>query len=67
MLVWPSAIDWAPKTIDLRPDEQTLLIVVHGTLVPRPPFNEAWRAGAWPTPAESTLPRITSSTYLGFS
>ena len=27
----PSAIDCDPKTIDFKPDEQTLLIVVQGT------------------------------------
>lgn len=67
VLAWPRAIDWAPNTMDLRPEEQTLLMVVQGTLVPIPPFNEACRAGAWPTPADSTLPKMTSSTYLGLS
>ena len=31
----------------------------------RPPFSEAWRAGAWPCPAMRQLPKITSSTSRG--
>lgn len=56
---WPSAIDCAPNTIDFMPDEQTLLIVVQGTLISIPPFRDACLAGAWPTPAERTFPKIT--------
>lgn len=44
-----------------------MFIVVHGTSTPRPPFRDACLAGAWPIPAESTLPRITYYTYFGFS
>lgn len=32
-----------------------------------PPFSEACLAGAWPTPALNTLPRITSSIYFGLT
>jgi len=39
--------------------------VVHGVSTPRPALIEACLAGAWPTPAERTLPKITSSTYFG--
>lgn len=63
----PKAIDCEPNTIDFIPEEQTLLMVVQGTLISIPPFSEACRAGAWPTPAESTLPNITSLTSFGLS
>lgn len=63
----PRAIDCAPKTIDFKPEEHTLLIVVQGTFTPIPPFNEACLAGAWPTPAERTFPKMTSSIYCGLS
>jgi hypothetical protein len=63
--VWPRAIDCAPNTIDFKPDEHTLFIVVQGTSIPIPPFREACRAGAWPNPPDNTLPNITSSTYFG--
>lgn len=66
-MAWPRAIDWAPNTIDFKPEEQTLLIVVQGTSTPSPPLSEACLAGAWPIPADNTLPKITSSTYLGFN
>ncbi len=59
VLVWPKAIDWEPKTKLFNPDEHTLFIVVHGVSTPRPPKIEACRAGACPTPADRTLPRMT--------
>lgn len=55
----PSAIDCDPNTMDFKPEEQTLLMVVQGTLTPMLPLSEACLAGAWPWPADSTLPRIT--------
>ena len=58
-------IDWAPKQTDLSPEEQTLLMVVHGTSNPIPPLTATCLAGACPSPAPKTLPRITSSIYLG--
>src|SRR3990172_3970598 len=45
----------------LRPEPQTLLMVVEGTLSGIPARSEACRAGAWPTPAWITLPMKTSS------
>lgn len=39
---------------------------MHGVLTPMPPEIEACLAGAWPKPAPNTLPKITSSTYVGF-
>lgn len=59
VLECPKAIDWAPNTRLLIPDEQTLFIVVHGVYTPIPPKIEACLAGAWPKPAANTLPRIT--------
>ena len=67
MFECPRAIDCAPKTMDFKPEEHTLLIVVQGTLTPIPPLSEACLAGACPTPAERTFPKITSSTYCGLN
>ena len=48
------------------PDPHILLMVVQPTLSGMPAPRLAWRAGAWPWPACSTLPTITSSTSAGF-
>ena len=45
------------------PEPQTLLMVVQPADVGRPAPIAAWRAGAWPRPAGSTQPMITSSTW----
>lgn len=58
-------MDCAPKVIDFNPEEQTLLIVVQGTSTPSPARTAACRAGACPSPAPKTLPKITSSASLG--
>src|ERR1019366_6691054 len=42
-------------------DPHILLTVVVGTPAGMPAPKAAWRAGAWPSPAESTQPMITSS------
>lgn len=63
----PSWMDCDPNTIDFMPEEHTLLMVVQVVEMGRPPRMAAWRAGAWPTPAESTLPRITYCTSAGFN
>src|SRR5216117_917758 len=42
------------------PEPQTLLMVVQGSEVGKPAASTAWRAGALPTPAGSTQPRIAS-------
>ena len=42
-----------------------LLIVVQPAASGSPALSDAWRAGAWPWPAGSTLPMITSSTSAG--
>src|ERR1017187_9707262 len=39
-----------------------LLTVVAGTLAGNPAPSAAWRAGAWPIPADRTQPMMTSST-----
>ena len=56
----PSAIAWAPAMTAFRPEPQTLLRVVAGTVSGMPAKMAAWRAGAWPTPAWSTQPMMTS-------
>lgn len=45
-----------------NPEAQTLLIVVHGVDGSNPAPRAAYLAGAYPKPAEHTLPIITSST-----
>jgi len=64
-LFCPAMMDCAAIITDFMPEAQTLLIVVQGTLRGRPPNMAAWRAGAWPAPADTTLPRMTSSTSSG--
>src|SRR5262245_30884060 len=49
----------------LRPEPHTLLIVRAATLGGRPAWIAAWRAGACPSPAETTFPITTSSTSSG--
>src|SRR5690606_25594508 len=61
----PALIRSWPSITAFMPEPQTLLIVVHpadvGTCAP----SDACRAGAWPSPAGSTQPMITSSTWSG--
>ena len=45
----------------LRPEPQTLLTVTAGMSSGTPPPMAAWRAGACPSPAVTTLPMMTSS------
>ena len=56
MMSWPSMVAFMPEP-------QTLFTVVapvaSGNFAPR----AAWRAGAWPWPAGSTLPMNTSSIF----
>src|ERR1700683_939988 len=44
-----------------------LFTVVLGVLVGNPAPKAAWRAGAWPIPADSTQPKITSSICDAFT
>ncbi len=47
----------AARMTDFIPLAQTLLIVVASELLLRPALSAAWRAGDWPTPAWTTLPK----------
>src|SRR2546422_2562667 len=47
------------------PEPHILFTVVQPAASGRPAPSEAWRAGAWPCPADSTQPMITSSTSSG--
>ena len=47
------------------PDPHTLLMVSAATWSDSPPRSAACRAGAWPRPAETTLPMMHSSTTRG--
>ena len=49
------------------PEPHILLMVVQPTPSGSPAPSAAWRAGAWPWPADSTLPMMTSCTSSGFS
>src|SRR5688572_16872507 len=49
------------------PDPHILLTVVQPAASGRPAPRDAWRAGAWPWPAGSTQPMITSRTSSGRS
>jgi hypothetical protein len=57
------ALIWSwPIMMAFMPEPQTLLMVVQPTAVGSPAPKAAWRAGAWPRPAGSTQPMITSPT-----
>ena len=51
--------------VAFMPEPHILLTVGQPASSGMPAPNEAWRAGAWPRPAESTQPMITSSTSSG--
>ena len=55
--IWSAAIMMA-----FMPEPHILLMVVVGTPVGMPAPSAAWRAGAWPSPAGSTQPMMTSCT-----
>src|SRR5688572_23007287 len=57
--IWSAAIMMA-----FMPEPHILLMVVVGTPVGMPAPSAAWRAGAWPSPAGSTQPMMTSCTSL---
>ena len=63
----PSAMAWAPSATAFIPEAQTLLMVLHATVLGNPAPSAACRAGACPTFACSTHPIKTSSTSLGSS
>ena len=51
-----------PSITAFMPEPQTLLMVVQPVATGMPAAMAAWRAGAWPRPAGSTQPMITSDT-----
>ena len=61
----PARIRSCASMVAFMPEPHTLLIVVQPADSGRPAPSAAWRAGAWPTPAGSTQPMITSSTCSG--
>ncbi len=63
----PSSTVLVPRMTDCRPEPHTLLTVVQGTVFGTSAKIAAWRAGAWPMPADSTLPMNTSSIWSGVS
>src|SRR5262244_2676967 len=60
--VW---IACAASATAFNPEPQTLLTVMAPTSGGSPPKIAAWRAGFCPSPAETTLPMMHSSTCLG--
>ena len=60
-LVPASSRSWASMAA-FMPEPHILLTVVQPADSGRPAPSDAWRAGAWPWPAGSTQPMITSST-----
>src|SRR5699024_5004687 len=58
----PASRASCPCMTAFMPDPQTLLMVVQPAETGRPAPRAAWRAGAWPTPAGSTQPMMTSET-----
>src|SRR6056297_600228 len=66
MLLVPALIwSWAMITACM-PEPHILLMVVQPELSGMPEAHDAWRAGAWPRPAGSTQPMITSWTSAGW-
>src|SRR5258708_3939141 len=67
MVACPEESSSAAIIVAFMPEPHILLTVVAGVALSRPAPNAAWRAGAWPWPAPSTLPKIRSSTSSGFT
>jgi len=44
----PVMMVWVPRMMAFRPEAQTLLMVVQGTVSGRPAFRAHCRAGFWP-------------------
>ena len=57
----PARICSAPSITAFSAEPHILFTVVAGTDTGTPAPTAAWRAGAWPSPAGSTHPRMTSS------
>src|ERR1700686_4730965 len=67
MELFPVSTAWAASATAFSPEPQTLLTVMAPTLGGRPPKMAACRAGFWPSPADTTLPMMHSSTCSGSS
>ena len=65
MSALPAAMRSCASIVAFMPEPHTLLIVVAPVASGRPAPRMAWRAGAWPWPACSTLPISTSSMRVG--
>src|ERR1017187_2286529 len=63
--LFPVCIACAARATDFNPEPQTLLIVMAPVAGDNPPKIAACRAGFWPSPAETTLPMMHSSTCDG--
>ena len=63
-LTSPARTACAASITALSPDPQTLLMVMAGTVAGIPAPMAAWRAGACPSAATTTLPMMTSSIVL---
>src|SRR6478735_1562048 len=62
-LAEPALIRSCANMTAFTPEPQTLLMVVQPAASGMPAARDAWRAGAWPNPAGSTQPMITSSIW----
>src|ERR1700689_4507908 len=60
---YPAVTCCAACAIAASPDRHSLLPVVAGTLIGPPPATAASRAGFGPTPAWTTFPKMTASTW----
>src|SRR6478672_5799537 len=67
IVAWPEESSSAAIIAAFMPEPHILLMVVAGVDLSRPAPSAAWRAGAWPWPAPSTLPKMRSSTSLAFT
>src|SRR5436190_9197770 len=61
----PVRMPWSASITAFKPDPQTLFTVSAATWSGSPPRSAAWRAGFCPSPAETTLPMMHSSTMPG--
>jgi hypothetical protein len=64
-LAAPLWIVRAARIVAWSPEPQTLLTIVQLTESGKPPCLDACLAGAWPTPADTTLPTNNSWTISG--
>src|ERR1700741_4254188 len=63
--LFPVCTACAASATAVRPKPQTLLIVMAPVWEAKPPKIAACRAGFWPSPADTTLPMMHSSTIDG--